>query len=90
MEISEREYLELKRRVEELEKMQAISPVSVRKGWAYAVNEMPLEKLSLKDSRSEIPEAEYNSISYDVWNYFVKLAKQIHSKCPKYKRKWDP
>lgn len=90
MEISREEYLELKRRIEELEKKQVASRAGMSKGWAYAVNELPIEKVHIKNWKNPHAEAEYRgSGSLDAWMIFVKLAKQIHARTPKYRWKYD-
>ena len=79
MEISEREYLELKRRIEELENRWTTS-TPLNKGWAGAVDKMPREgiRMACFSDKTNPPIANYINYSNDTWNLFVKLGKAIH------------
>lgn len=76
MEISEREYLELKRRVEMLESKQKAAPSD--RGWAFSVKVMPHDIVRAVNSCDKNLEVYCDTACSDAWKAFSDLAKYIH------------
>lgn len=82
MEISRSEYLALTRRIEELEKRQRSIGLPHDRGWAYAVDELPIETVRMHGCRPAELRLYYAKEARDAWAAFTKLAKCIHHRDP--------
>ena len=78
MEISYKEYRDLKRRIEELEREQAKVKVLPMKRWAYQVNELPIETIRQSGNICSVPFFRYSQEARETWEVFLKLAKHVH------------
>lgn len=81
MEISEREYYELKEQVRQLQnKVDGIKD-KPRGDLASAVRELPIDYIA---SEEAIPVFEYRKRASDTWQVFLRLAKLLHTPSPKF------
>lgn len=83
MEISEKEYEELKMKIHELTHKVENMSCGRKKTLADKVKVLPHERVN--NISTDHPAFEYGSSSaYDTWNIFLMLAKRLHVKSPLY------
>lgn len=76
MNIDEKEYLELKQRVEELEAKLAEPPC--RRTLAGMVGRYPISRIDCVNEYLEIPLVVYHRQFGDVWHLFLMAARHLH------------